>query len=51
MLLSHSLKEMALMATLRMLVAVLRLLGREMELGPTERQAIVDRVETALLEP
>lgn len=51
MFLSGTLKEMALMATLRMLVAVLRLLGRQMELGQAERRAIVDRVETALLEP
>jgi hypothetical protein len=51
MFLPSTLKEMALMATLRMLVAVLRLLGREMELGQVERQAIVHRVETALLEP
>jgi hypothetical protein len=44
-------RETALLAALRVAIALLAMIGRELRMSDAERRSIVTRVEQALLDP
>ena len=44
-------RETALLAALRVAIALLAMIGRELKMSEVERRSIVGRVEQALLDP
>lgn len=44
-------RETALLAALRVAIALLAMLGRELHMSEAERRSILARIETALFEP
>jgi hypothetical protein len=44
-------RETALLAALRVAIALLAMIGRELKMSEAERRSIVGRVEQAMLEP
>ena len=44
-------RETALLAALRVAIALMAMIGRELRMSEMERRSILARVETALLDP
>ena len=44
-------RETALLAALRVAIALLAMIGRELDMSEAERRSILARIETALFDP